>query len=189
MRRSLSLLILVALPLTLLAASASHNSDKPMATESGYSMLRLFLVDEHYLTAIRRIKSILSFGGVSAGTAALVDEIADSSEAALSKLDSLAGEKPAIRFDSFDEANIAITTFDALRYDMARQLFLDSEHFEKNLLLSQVQVLPVITHLSQQLEDNETNTQRKKWLHTLVEQYEDFYQRCLNFFALTTARH
>jgi hypothetical protein len=187
-RRCFYPLILVFLPLSLLAADTVSDASKAVATDPGYSMLRLFLVDEHYLTAIRRVKSILSFGGISPGTADLVDEIADSSETALRQLDSLASEPPAVQFDAFDEANIAITTFDALRYDMARQLFLDSEHFEKNLLLSQVQVLPVITHLTKQLAANETNVQRKQWLHTLADQYDDFYQRSQNFFVLSIAK-
>lgn len=159
-----------------------------VATEPGYSMLRLFLVDENYLTIIRRIKSVLDFGGISAGSAELIDQISSASEDALSQLDSLATEQPAIQFDHFDEPNIAITTFDALRYDKARQFLFDGKHFEKDLLLSQMQVLPVISHLTKQLEANETNAQRKKWLHSLTEQYADFYKRSQDFFVLSIAK-
>ena len=100
----------------------------------------------------------------------------------------LAGEAPAIQFDELDEPNIAITTFDALRYDMARKFIFDGEHFEKDVLLSQVQVLPVITHLTKQLEANEVNTQRKKWLHDLAEHYSEFYKRSQDCFVLSVAK-
>lgn len=171
--------------LLVLIAAPAHSASKTIATESGYSMLRLFLVDEHYLTAIRRVKSVLSFGGISVTTASFIDEIATASEAALHQLDALAKEQPTIQFDPFDESNIVITTFDALRYSMARQLFLDTAQFEKNLLLSQVQILPVITHLIKQLAANETNPQRKKWLADLAREYAGFYKRSVNFFVLT----
>lgn len=189
MRRPHLFLILVLSLVVLTPAATVQSASKNIATESGYSMLRLFLVDEHYLTAIRRVKSVLSFGGISPDTAGLVDEIAIASETALNQLEILAKESPAIQFDTFDESNIAITTFDALRFSMARQLFLDSTHFEKNLLLSQIQILPVITHLIKQLEANETNKERKKWLHNLAEQYAGFYRRSQDFFVLSVNKN
>jgi hypothetical protein len=183
---------LTLLPLTmaflfLLASGCSASAT--VATEPGYSALRLFLVDEHYLTTIRRIKFVLNFGGISQGSTELIDQISGTSADALNQLDSLAAEPPAIQFAPFDKSNIAMTTFDALRYDMARQLILDDEHFEKDLLLSQVQVLPVIIHLTQQIEANESNDQRKTWLHKLAERYIDFYKRSQDFFVLANANN
>jgi len=174
--------------MSLTVTTTAQSASNVVATEPGYSLLRQLLVDEHYLTTIRRVKHILNFGGISARSADLVDQISSTSEKALHQLDSMATEPPAIQFDQLDEPNIAITTFDALRYDMARKFIFDGEHFEKDVLLSQVQVLPVITHLTKQLEANEANARRKKWLHDLAEHYSDFYKRSQDFFVLSVAK-
>jgi len=186
MRPYLLPLILTLLSLTV--TTPAHSASSTVATDPGYSLLRQLLVDEHYLTAIRRVKYILNFGGISADSAKLVDQISSSSEKALQQLDALATEPPAIQFDQLDKPNIATTTFDALRYDMARKFIFDGERFEKDVLLSQLQVLPVITHLTKQLEANEVNAGRKKWLHQLAEHYADFYKRSQSFFVLAIAK-
>ena len=187
MRPYLLPLILTFLSLT--ATTPAYSASSTVATDPGYSLLHQLLVDEHYLTAIRRVKYILNFGGINQRSAELIDQISKSSDNALQQLDALATEKPAIQFDQLDEPNIAITTFDALRYDMARKFVFDGEHFEKDVLLSQVQVLPVITHLIKQLEANEVNARRKKWLHQLAEHYADFYKRSQSFFVLANAKN
>ena len=179
-------LILTVMSLTFTAPAYSATST--VATGSGYTLLRQLLVDEHYLTTIRRVKHILNFGGISASSAKLVDQISSSSENALRQLDALATEPPAVQFDQLDEPNIAISTFDSLRYDMARKFIFDGERFEKDVLLSQVQVLPVITHLTKQLEANEANSRRKKWLHSLAEHYSQFYKRSQDFLVLSMAK-
>ena len=45
--------------------------------DAGYSALKLFLEDEQYLTAIRRVKTVITFEGVSKPTSKLIDSIAD----------------------------------------------------------------------------------------------------------------
>jgi hypothetical protein len=187
MRYYLLPLILTFLSLTVTAPA--YSASNALATGPGYSLLRQLLVDEHYLTTIRRVKRILNFGGINERSAELVDQISSSSDNALQQLDSLATELPAIEFDSLDKPNIAITTFDALRYDMARKFIFDGERFEKDVLLSQVQVLPVIAHLTKQLEANEVNIRRKKWLHELALHYDDFYKRSQTFFVLANANN
>ena len=182
------LLPLILVLLSPVVTATAYSASSTVATSPGYSLLRQLLVDEHYLTTIRRVKHILNFGGISARSTELVDQISSSSEKALRQLDSLAGEAPAIQFDGLDKPNIAITTFDALRYDVARKFIFDGEHFEKDVLLSQVQVLPVITHLTKQLEANEVNIQRKKWLHDLAEHYSEFYKRSQDCFVLSVAK-
>ncbi len=57
---------------------------------SGYSVLRLLLGDEQYLTAIRRTKMIFTFSSISDNSIELIDNIAESSEQAIDKLDELA---------------------------------------------------------------------------------------------------
>lgn len=188
--RDLSFWLLFAIlsPPLALAADGKTQATPPtamLATDPGYSMLRLFLVDEHYLTAIRWVKTVLSFGGISPDSVQLIDDISQYAEAALQELDALVLEKPEIAFNPFDENSIAISTFDALRYATAKQLFLDSTHFEKNLLLSQVQILPVIQHLSQQLAENESNAARKIWLLKLSKKFASFNQRAQAMFELT----
>lgn len=187
MRHYLLPLILTFLSLT--ATAPAYSASNTLATGPGYSLLRQLLVDEHHLTTIRRFKRILNFGGINEHSAELIDQISSSSDNALQQLDALATEQPAIQFDQLDEPNIAITTFDALRYDMARKFIFDGERFEKDVLLSQMQVLPVISHLTKQLEMNESNAQRKKWLHNLAERYVDFYKRSQSFFVLANAKN
>lgn len=181
------LLVILSPPLALANTDKPHATAPILATDPGYSMLRLFLIDEHYLTAIRRIKTMLSFGGISQDSVQLIDDISQYAESALHDLDALVLEKPVVQFSPFDENSIAIGTFDALRYATAKQLFLDNTHFEKNLLLSQVQILPVIHHLSQQLAENETNTARKKWLRKLSKQFAGFNHRVQAMFELNIA--
>lgn len=182
-------LLLAALspPLGLASAGKTQATPPVLATDPGYSMLRLFLVDEHYLTAIRRIKTVLSFGGISQDSVQLIDDISQYAESALHDLDTLVLKNPVVQFNSFDENSIAISTFDALRYATAKQLFLDSAHFEKNLLLSQIRILPAIRHLSQKLAENETNITRKKWLRKLSKQFADFNHRAQAMFELNVA--
>ena len=185
----LYLIPLILTFLSLTAAAPAYSASNMLETGPGYSLLRQLLVDEHYLTTIRRLKRILNFGGINQRSAELIDQISNSSDNALQQLDALATEEPAIRFDQLDEPNIAITTFDALRYDMARKFIFDGEHFEKDVLLSQMQVLPVISHLTKQLEANESNVQRKTWLHNLAERYGGFYKRSQSFFVLANAKN
>ena len=59
----------------------------------------------------------------------------------------------------------------------AREFLLESENFEKNLLLSQLNILRVISHLAEQLEKKETSAKRKAWLSKLANRYENYYQQ------------
>ena len=144
---------------------------------SGYSTLRLFLEDEQYLTAVRRTKMILTFSTISDNSSNLIDNIADSSEQALDKLEELSQKKPVIIFEEFSNTTIAKATFDSLRITTAKEFIFDGEDFEKDLLLSQLKVLRLISHLAAQLEKVEPDEKRKLWLSKLSEQYENYYQQ------------
>ncbi len=145
--------------------------------ESGYSALRLFLEDEQYLTTLRRVKLVLAFEGISDQSTMLVDEIADASGQALDDLEKLAAAKPAIAFRQFSDDSIGKATFDSLRFATAKELLLETNDFEKDLLLSQSNILRVISHLAKQLEAKETNVKRKAWLKKLALRYEKYYQQ------------
>jgi hypothetical protein len=166
------------------AIGASRQSDAH-SVDAGYSALRLFLEDEQHLTTIRRIKTVITFNGVSDKTAKLIDQIADTSEQALEELDQLATAKPVIVFQDFDEDSIGKATLDSMRYTTAREFLFDSEDFEKSLLLSQSQILPVISHLARQLEQSETNAKRKAWLNKLAKRYEEYYRKVYARIAIT----
>lgn len=144
---------------------------------TGYSALKLFLEDEQHLTFVRRAKMIVTFSDISDNASSLIDDIADSSEQALIELKKLEKAKPRIIFDDFSDDTIAKATFDSLRMASVKVFLFEFDNFEKNLLLSQLQVLPVISHLAMQLEKKETNQRRKIWLGKLATRYEKHYQQ------------
>ena len=62
------LVILVAIAAAVVIAgpvTGSARQSGSQSVEAGYSALRLFLKDEQRLTTIRRIKTVLTFDGVS----------------------------------------------------------------------------------------------------------------------------
>lgn len=146
-------------------------------TASGYSALKLFLEDEQYLTVIRRTQMVISFDGISDRSTRLIDAISDSSEQDLEKLEKLAAVKPLILFEEFSDDAIAKATLDSLRMTTAKEFLFEADDFEKNILLSQLKILRVISHLAEQLERKETNSRRKKWLNEISNKYEDYYRQ------------
>jgi len=152
---------------------------------SGYSALRLFLEDEQHLTTIRRIKTALSFEGISDRSKKLVDEIADTSERALDELEILVADRPAVVFEDFSDESIGKATLDSLRIATAKEFLLDTDDFEKNLLLSQSNILRVISHLATQLEEKETSDRRKAWLNKLALSYENYYRQVYALITIT----
>ena len=120
---------------------------------------------------------VITFSGISDSSTKLIDAIADTSKQAVDELEKLARAKPAFVFEEFSEKSIGKATLDSLRLAMAKEFLFESDNFEKNLLLSQLKVLPVISHLAQQLEEKETNSKRKAWLNKLADRYEIFYQK------------
>jgi hypothetical protein len=167
------------------AFGASQNS--PAQTiDAGYSVLKLFLEDEQHLTAIRRVKKVITFKGISNNSTALIDEIADSSELALEQLEKLAAAKPAIILKDFSDDSIGKATLDSLRLATAKEFLFETHDFEKNLLLSQSQILRVISHLAKQLEEKETNIKRKDWLNKLAGRYENYYQQVYVLITIST---
>ena len=155
----------------------ANNRSAASATATGYSVLKLFLEDEQYLTAIRRTKMVISFSAISDKSIKLIDDINDSSEQAIEELEKLAAIKPAFVFKEFSDETIGKATLDSLRMTTAREFLLESENFEKNLLLSQLNILRVISHLARQLEEKETSAKRKAWLNRLAQRYEKYYQQ------------
>jgi len=123
---------------------------------------------------------IFTFSGISDGTSNLVDDIADSSEQALEEMEKLLAIKPRIKCVGFSDDLIGKATFDSLRFTTGKDFLFESDDFEKNLLVSQLKVLRVISHLALQLEEIETNNRRKTWLNKLAPEsvctFIDFYQ-------------
>jgi hypothetical protein len=174
--RFLVLTSVLALP-ALNINRATAGDEKPIRIDAGYSALKLFLEDEQHLTTIRWVKTIITFDGISDSSKQLIDEIADSSEQALVDLEQLAMLKPAIVFEEFPDESIGKATLDSLRMETAREFLIHTDDFEKSLLISQSQILPVIIHLARQLEEKETSSKRKAWLNKLAIRYEHYYQQ------------
>lgn len=186
------LIFVSSLIVTLNISSAVIADTDGQATASnitfGYSALKLFLEDEQHLTSIRRIKMVITLSGLSDDSSTLIDAIADSSEQALDELEKLAKAKPHIVFDDFSDDTIAKATFNSLRMTTAKEFLFDPDNFEKNLLLSQLNVLPVISHLAEQLDKKETNTTRKTWLIKLADRYEKYYQQVKTRISISTKK-
>lgn len=174
-------LMLITSMLGILVLTNTHaisaSKQKADTIDSGYSALKLFLEDEQHLTTLRRVKLVLAFEGISDKSTRLVDEIADTSEQALDDLEKFAAARPTIVFEEFSDDSIGKATFDSLRIATAKELLLETDDFEKDLLLSQSNILRVISHLAKQLEEKETNIKRKAWLNKLAVRYEKYYQQ------------
>ena len=147
------------------------------STTTGYSALKLFLEDEQYLTTIRRAKMMITFSDISDKSTKLIDNINDSSEQAIEELEKLAAVKPSFVFEEFSDDTIGKATLDSMRMTTAKEFLFESENFEKNLLLSQLNILRVISHLAKQLAEKETSIKRKAWLNKLADRYENYYQQ------------
>ena len=166
--------------LTVITAGQSHANTSTFDRthiNGGYSVLKLLLEDEQHLTLIRRTKSVLTFSAISDESRKLIDEIANTSEKALEQLEQLAASKPGIEFHELAEHKIAHSTLVSIRMETAKDFLFSGDEFEKKLLVSQMQVLRVISHLAKDLEEEETNLKRKAWLNTLAVRYESYYQQ------------
>ncbi len=167
---------------------SANNQAMNGSIASGYSALKIFLEDEQYLTTIRRTKMVITFSDISDNSKKLIDDIASSSEQALVELEAFAQQKPVVLFEDFTEQGIAKATLDSLRMETAKEFLFEVDNFEKNLLLSQLKVLPVISHLAEQLEKKETNQKRKAWLNELAKQYKDYYQQVDDSISLASPK-
>jgi len=167
---------------------SANNQTLSGSIASGYSALKIFLEDEQYLTTIRRTKMVITFSDISDNSKKLIDDIADSSEQALVELEAFAQQKPVVVFEDFSEEMIAKATLDSLRMETAKEFLFEADDFEKNLLLSQLKVLPVISHLAEQLEKKETNLKRKTWLNELAKKYKDYYQQVDDSISLASPK-
>jgi len=167
---------------------SANNQTLSGSIASGYSALKIFLEDEQYLTTIRRTKMVITFSDISDNSKKLIDDIADSSEQALVELEAFAQQKPVVVFEDFSEEMIAKATLDSLRMETAKEFLFEADDFEKNLLLSQLKVLPVISHLAEQLEKKETNQKRKTWLNELAKKYKDYYQQVDDSISLASPK-
>ena len=165
---------------------SANNRSASSSVSTGYSALKLFLEDEEHLTAIRRTKMVITFSDISDGSRKLIDDIANSSEQALEEMEKLAAAKPRIELVEFSDDLIGKATFDSMRMTAGKEfLFVEAEDFEKNLLVSQLKVLRVISHLALALEEKETNSKRKIWLSKLAVKYENYYQKVNERIALS----
>jgi hypothetical protein len=164
-------------------AGAQANTGTP---STGYSVLKLLLEDEQHLTLIRRAQMIVTFNGISEQSVRLIDMISDSSDQDLETLEKLARNRPAIQFQDFPDDAIGKATLDSLRMTTAKEFFFDADDFEKNILLSQLKVLRLISHLSLQLEIKEPNKERKALLLKMSDRYEDYYQQVNARITITT---
>ena len=183
------LFVLCILAMLIISDSPSVNAGAPAnfsTPSTAYSVLKLLLEDEQHLTLIRRAQMIVTFNGISEQSARLIDMISDSSDQDLEALEKLAMNRPVIQFRDFPDDAIGKATLDSLRMTTAKEFFFDADDFEKNILLSQLKVLRLISHLSLQLEIKEPNKERKALLQKMSDRYEDYYQQVNARITITT---
>lgn len=161
-------------------APIPHTDGTLQSLNVGYGILYNTLRDEQYLKTIRLTKTIVTFKNISEPTRQIIDEIAQTSSAALEKLKQFASQAPVITFDTGKDGQIEQLTRDALRVTTAKEFLTSKEDFELILLISQTQALRFISHLTKELQVIETNTKRKVWLGKLTDQYEKLYIRVLS---------
>jgi hypothetical protein len=157
-----------------------HSDATPQSLNVGYDILRDTLRDEQHLKTIRYTKTIVTFKSISEPTEQVIDEIAQTSAAALEELEQLASLTPRIIFDIDRAGQIEQMTRDALRITTAKEFLTSKEDFEVRLLVSQTQALRFISHVTKELSDIETNTKRKQWLGMISDQFEILYLRVLS---------
>ncbi|MGD2055288.1 MAG: hypothetical protein PVJ15_00665 [Gammaproteobacteria bacterium] len=157
-----------------------HTDDTLQALNAGYSILHTTLRDEQHLKAIRITKRIVTFKSIGESTRQIVDDIAETSSAALEELEQLSSLSPEIHLDSEENGQIEQMTRDAIRITTAKEFLTSKEDFVLILLVSQTQSLRFISHLAKELQLLETNTRRKVWLGKLSEEYEKLYHRVLS---------
>ena len=183
------LFVLCTSAMLMISDSPSVNARAPAnfsTPSTAYSVLKLLLEDEQHLTLIRRAQMIVTFNGISEQSARLIDMISDSSDQDLEALEKLAMNRPVIQFQDFPDDAIGKATLDSLRMTTAKEFFFDADDFEKNILLSQLKVLRLISHLSLQLEIKEPNKERKALLLKMSDRYEDYYQQVNARITITT---
>ena len=157
-----------------------HTDSTIQSLNAGYGILHSTLSDEHHLKTIRLAKTIVTFKSISAPTSRIIDDIAQTSSAALDELDKLASLSPEIMLEENNEGQIERATRDALRITTAKELFTSKEDFEVILLISQLQALRIVSHLAIELHEIEENASRKVWLATISDQFEKLYLRVLS---------
>lgn len=160
-----------------ISSAAANNQRADTSVSTGYSALKLLLEDEQYLTTIRRTKMVLTFSDIDDDSRKLIDSIAITSEQALEDLEKIKHAKPQIKYTNFPDDSISKATFDSLRFTEGKEFLFESDDFEKNLLISQLKILRVISHLALQIKEKESNVKRQKWLIRLAETYENYYQK------------
>jgi hypothetical protein len=138
------------------------------------------LRDEQHLKIIRFTKSILTFKSISKPTRQIIDDIAQTSSAAVEKLEQLASLSPLIELDTEKGGHVEQMTRDVIRITTAKEFLASKEDFELTLLISQSLALRCLVHLTKELHVIETNSKRKVWLAALSVQYEKLYFRVLS---------
>ena len=157
-----------------------HADSTIQSLNAGYGILHATLSDEHHLKTIRLAKAIVTFKSISEPTRLVIDNIAQTSSAALDELDKLASLSPEIMLEENNEGQIERATRDALRITTVKELFTSKEDFEVILLISQLQALRIVSHLANELHEIEENASRKAWLATISDQFEKLYLRVLS---------
>ena len=179
-------IILLVLPLVFVACSVCEKVPVSQADgmleslNSGYGILNTTLRDEQHLKIIRLTKGIVTFTSISKPTRQIIDDIAQTSSAAVEKLEQLASLSPSIQLDIEKHGQVEQMTRDAIRITTAKEFIASKDDFELKLLISQSLALRYISHLAKELHVIETNSTRRVWLAALSEQYENLYLRVLS---------
>jgi len=186
LRSLLELMVMVLVLLTFLSSCDGLTEQPPsnqgnnQLRDAGYRALKKLLGDEKRLKTFRIVKDVVTIGETSRPSATLIDDIATTSSSSLEEMDKLATLEPRIMLDKPGPTQLGGEILDALRVATAKDLITASgEEFEASLIISQAQVLRMISLLLKELSELDPNTTRQAWLEGLADKYEGFYQRAI----------
>lgn len=185
--RSLPGLIVMVLVLMMFLVSCGDSTELPppdqgnnQSRDAGYRVLKKLLEDEKHLKTLRIVKDVITLGETSRPSVTLIEDIAGTSSRSLEEMDELIKLEPGIMLDKAGPTQLGGKILDALRKSTAKDLITASgDDFEVSLIISQAQVLRLISQLLKELSQLEPNTTRQAWLVDLADRYEDFYQRAV----------
>lgn len=158
----------------------AHAVDENRSRDIGYDVLRTLLGDEQHIDTLSLVKTVINLRRISDLTRSLVDDIAAASAASLEDIDRLAGLDPPLVSGESSPDELDQAVIDTLRMTTATNLLMASgDDFELLLIVSQIQALRLISHLSDELRKIDPNPARQAWLTRLAARYEQFYSRAV----------
>ncbi|HAI14611.1 MAG TPA: hypothetical protein DCM28_23090 [Phycisphaerales bacterium] len=177
MRRSICGILVLAL-MTLAGCESLPVAQKPqqadMSVNHGYALLY------DTVSQVSQVDKILYLKKADKPVSELLEEIAQLTKQAKTKLDTFVKEDAALGYDKDGLPVAEVASREAISSATTKTiLFSSGKTFEFNILLSQHQALNYIIYMSQTLAKQDSNDSRKTYLKQLSKDAEPLNQRVL----------